>query len=107
MKFQMSPTVAVRHKDFPGVMNFYAEVMGFKSRSYDPDLGDYDADPINLFVIEDQEFSGPVMELFVGDLDEARSYLEVHGCKVLRWRGKGQDGYIQGPFGVIYNLWEA
>jgi hypothetical protein len=30
----------------------------------------------------------------------------ANGCKVLRWRGKGQDCYIQDPFGVIFNLWE-
>ena len=106
MKFRMSPNIAVRHQDFQDAMQFYADVLGFKNRSNNPDLGDYDADPINLFVIEDDEFSGAVMELFVDDLDEAREYLESHGCKVLRWRGKGQDCYIQDPYGVIYNLWE-
>jgi predicted enzyme related to lactoylglutathione lyase len=46
------------------------------------------------------------MELFVDDLAEARKRLEANGCKVLRWRGKGQDCYIQDPFGVIFNIWE-
>ena len=106
MKIRMSPNIAVRHKDYAGAVKFYSEILGFKNRSTDPDLGNFDADPINLFVIEDDEFNGPVMELFVSDLDEAREYLESNGCKVLRWRGKGQDCYIQDPFGVIYNLWE-
>ena len=60
-----------------------------------------------ILVIEDDEISGPVLELFVSDLDEAREYLEGKGCKVLRWRGKGQDCYIQDPYGVTYNLWEV
>ena len=106
MKFKMSPNIAVRHQDYDGAVKFYANVLGFKNRSADPDLADFDADPINLFVIEDGEFSGPVMELFVTNLDQARSYLEENGCKVLRWRGKGQDCYVQDPYGVIYNLWE-
>ena len=46
------------------------------------------------------------MELFVDDLDKAREILETNGCKILRWRGKGQDCYVQDPFGVIFNIWE-
>jgi hypothetical protein len=69
-------------------------------------LGDHDAKPLNLFVIEDDEVSGLVMELFVEDLAAARDFLLANGCKIVRWRGKGQDCYIRDPFGVIFNLWE-
>lgn len=104
--FKMSPNIAVRHKQYSAAVEFYSRVIGLKNRSTDPDLADFDANPINLFVLEDDEFSGPVLELFVSNLEEARDYLIENGCKVLRWRGKGQDCYIQDPFGVIYNLWE-
>jgi catechol 2,3-dioxygenase-like lactoylglutathione lyase family enzyme len=104
----MSPNIAVRTQgQFAEAVNFYTKVLGFRNRSEDPDLGDLDADPINLFVLEDDEFRGPVMELFVEDLEKAREILEANGCKVLRWRGKGQDCYIQDPFGVIFNIWEG
>lgn len=106
MNIRMSPNIAVRHKDYASAVAFYGKVLGFKNRSANPELADFDADPINLLVIGDEEISGPVMELFVSNLDEARAFLEENGCKVLRWRGKGQDCYIQDPFGVIYNLWE-
>ena len=106
MKFKMSLNVAVRTKRFSEAIEFYSTVLGFDNRSSDPELADFDADPLNIFVIEDDEFSGPVMELFVDDLEKARDILVANGCKVLRWRGKGQDCYIQDPFGVIYNLWE-
>ena len=86
---------------------FYSKVLGFKNRSQDPNLGDHDADPRNLFVIEDHEFSGVVLELFVENLERAREELINNGCDVIRWRGKGQDCYIRDPFGVIYNLWET
>ena len=69
-------------------------------------MADLDANPLNIFIIEDDEFQGPVLELFVDDLDAARQELVANGCKVLRWRGKGQDCYIEDPFGVIYNIWE-
>jgi catechol 2,3-dioxygenase-like lactoylglutathione lyase family enzyme len=102
----MSPNVAVRTDRFADAVDFYTNVFGFQNRSGDPELADLDANPLNLFVIEDAEVRGPVLELFVDDLEQARKTLVANGCKVLRWRGKGQDCYIEDPFGVIYNLWE-
>lgn len=106
MIFKMSPNVAVRTERLSQAVEFYSKVLGFENRSDDPQLADLDADPLRLFVIEDQEFRGPVMELFVDDLEEARQTLVTNGCRVLRWRGKGQDCYVQDPFGVIFNIWE-
>jgi predicted enzyme related to lactoylglutathione lyase len=107
MKFRMSPNVAVRtQNEFAKAVDFYTRVLGFNNRSEDPQLADLDASPLNLFVLEDDEFRGPVMELFVDDLEEARNILVTNGCKVLRWRGRKQDCYIQDPFGVIFNLWQ-
>ena len=106
MIIRMSPNIAIRHQDFDSAVEFYSEVLGFKNRSSNPNLADFDANPITLFVLEDDEFSGPVLELFVSNLEEARAFLVENGCKILRWRGRGQDCYIQDPFGVVYNLWE-
>ena len=106
MEFKMSPNIAVRTDQFSEAVRFYTEVIGFENRSQDPELADLDASPLNIFIIEDDEVRGPVMELFVDDLEAARQELVANGCKVLRWRGKGQDCYIQDPFGVIYNIWE-
>ena len=64
----MSPNVAVRTDKYSEAVEFYTTVLGFNNRSTDPDLADLEADPLNIFVIEDQEISGPVMELFVDDL---------------------------------------
>lgn len=107
MKFRMSPNIAVRtQKQFSEAVEFYSNVLGFKNRSSNPELADFDASPINIFVLEDDEFRGPVMELFVDDLEKAREFLVANGCKVLRWRGKGQDCYVEDPFGVRFNVWE-
>ncbi|MGD8793260.1 MAG: VOC family protein [Anaerolineae bacterium] len=106
MTFEMSPNVAVRTRNFSEAVDFYTNVLGFQNRSDSPDLADLDASPLNLFVIEDPEIRGPVMELFVDDLEAARETLVANGCKILRWRGKGQDCYVQDPFGVIFNVWE-
>ena len=107
MQFKMSPNIAVRTDRFSEAVCFYTEVIGFENRSQDLELVDLDASPLNIFIIEDDEVQGPVLELFVDDLEAARQELVANGCRVLRWRGKGQDCYIQDPFGVIYNIWEA
>ncbi len=106
MKVKMSPNVAVRTDRYQEALDFYSNVFGFENRSQDPDLGDFDASPLRLFVIEDSELSGLVHELFVEDLETARDELVNAGCEVIRWRGKGQDCYLRDPFGVVYNLWE-
>lgn len=106
MTFKMSPNVAVRTRRFSEAIDFYTKVLGFQNRSDNPDLADLDASPLNLFVDEDLEIRGPVLELFVDDLEEARETLVAEGCQILRWRGKGQDCYAEDPFGVIFNVWE-
>ena len=106
MRFRMSPNVAVRTKRFSDAVDFYSGVLGFTNRSNDPALGDHDANPLNLFVIEDDEIGGVVMELFVEDLESAREELLANGCEIVRWRGNGRDCYIRDPFGMIFNLWE-
>jgi predicted enzyme related to lactoylglutathione lyase len=106
MIFRMSPNVAVRTERLSEAVEFYTNVLGFENRSDDPEPADLDAGPLRLFVIEDQEFRGPVKELFVDDLEQARQTLVANGCQVLRWRGKGQDCYVKDPYGVIFNIWE-
>ena len=106
MKFKMSTNIAVRTVQFSEAVNFYSKVLGFPNRSKNAELADLDADPLTIFMDDDREFVGPILELFVDDLDSARDYLIENGCKVVRWRGKGKDCYIQDPYGVIFNLWQ-
>jgi catechol 2,3-dioxygenase-like lactoylglutathione lyase family enzyme len=106
MAFRMSPNVSVRTRRVSDAVDFYTKVLGFKNRSEDPGSVDLDASPLNLFVDQDQALSGPVMELLVDDLDQAREVLVANGCEIVRWRGKGQDCYVRDPFGMIFNIWE-
>ncbi|MFQ5552443.1 MAG: VOC family protein [Thermoplasmata archaeon] len=103
----MSPNVAVRTPDPAEAVAFYTKVLGYPMRSDNAGVADLDADPWNLFVIEDKRIRGPILELFVDDLEVAKETLVAEGCKVLRWRGKGHDCYVEDPFGVVFNIWEA
>jgi catechol 2,3-dioxygenase-like lactoylglutathione lyase family enzyme len=101
-QYRMSPNVAVRGSDPARTLAFDSEVLGFPVRGTEP--MDIDADPLTLFLIGDDEVEGPVLELFVDDLEAARDELVANGCEVIRWRGKGQDCYLRDPFGVTFNL---
>lgn len=106
MKIRMSSNIAVRTDRVQAALDFYSRVLGFHNRSDDPCFGDFEASPLTMYVDEDDELNGVVMELIVDDLDLARDELVGNGCEVIRWRGKGQDCYLRDPFGVIYNIWE-
>lgn len=107
MTIRTSPNVAVRTQRVLEAVDFYTNVLGFQNRSEDPELADLDAGPLRLFIIEDDTERAPVLELFVDDLEKAREKLVANGCRIVRWRGKGQDCYVQDPFGVIFNVWEV
>ncbi len=62
MEYRMSPNIAVRTRHFTKAVDFYTKVIGFENRSDDPGLVDLDANPLNIFIIEDDEFRGPVLE---------------------------------------------
>ena len=106
MKFRMSPNVSIRTDQFAEAVRFYSQVIGFEIRTESDATADLDTSPLSLFIDDDRELQGPVMELFVHDLEEARQVLVANGCRVLRWKGKGQDCYVQDPFGVRFNIWE-
>lgn len=106
MNFRLSSNIAVRTSQYNKAVDFYSRLLDLPNRSQSPDLADFATDPLSLFVIEDEEISGPVMELFVDDLERAREELVARGCEVIRWRGKGQDCYVRDPFGVMFNVWE-
>jgi catechol 2,3-dioxygenase-like lactoylglutathione lyase family enzyme len=107
MKFRISSNIAIRTSRYDQAVDFYASLLDLSDRSQSPGLADFEAGPLNLFVIEDEEVSGPVMELFVDDLEQAKVELMARGCEVIRWRGKGQDCYVRDPFGVMFNVWET
>ena len=107
MKFKMSPNVAIPTKEIHKATEFYTKVLNFSKQSVDQGMVEIHADPIRFFITDDPLITGPVMELFVEDLDSARDYLLSHGCEIIRWHGHGKDCYLKDPFGITYNLWEV
>lgn len=61
---------------------------------------------LNLYIMENNELRGTVLEFNIDDVEVAKEYLEKHGCIVVKWEGKGKDCYMKDPYGLVFNLWE-
>lgn len=61
---------------------------------------------INLY-IHQGPISGPVLEVFVPSVEEARDRLVAKGCTVVREEPDVPRCYVRDPFGLVYNLARA
>ncbi len=75
MKFKMSTNFAIKTKNIEKAEKFYSDFLGFPIRSKGENEIDIDAHPMLLYVIKDDESSGPILELFVVDLNKAKEEL--------------------------------
>ena len=106
MNFEMSTNIAVQTTEPEKAIEFYTSVLGFNDRSAETDFGGLEANPFRIFVQNEKRISGPVLELFVDNLEVAKQHLVENGCTVICWEGLGKDCYIKDPFGLTFNIWQ-
>jgi predicted enzyme related to lactoylglutathione lyase len=82
---------------------FYVEQLGFAITDPNPKMMALHGKNINLF-IEPGPALGPVLEVTVADVDEAKSRLIKNGCEVVKDEPDFPRIYIKDPCGLIYNL---
>jgi catechol 2,3-dioxygenase-like lactoylglutathione lyase family enzyme len=82
---------------------FYVEHLGFEITDDNPKMVGLHGKHINLF-IEPGPALGPVLEVTVDDVAEARQRLVRNGCEVVKDEPDFPRCYVQDPFGLIYNL---
>jgi hypothetical protein len=58
---------------------------------------------INLF-IEQGPALGPILEITVDDVEEAKLRLVKNGCEIVKDEPDFPRCYVKDPFGLIYNL---
>jgi len=105
MKFELSNNIALQHPDWKNSEFFYKETLGLDTTIEKGHLHIRSGD-VNLYIMENDELRGMVMEFNVNDVEEARIYLEKNGCTVIKWEGCGKDCYMRDPYGLTFNLWE-
>lgn len=107
MEFKISKNIGFQVKDVEEAKLFYKNVLGFKQpkQSFVNEV-ELRTDYNTIFLIEGSENLGPVMELVVKNLEEAKNHLLENGFIIVRWEGKGKDCYVKDPYGMIFNVWE-
>jgi predicted enzyme related to lactoylglutathione lyase len=107
MNYRMSKNIGFQVNDVEKAKHFYESVLGLKEPAQsDVDEVEFHTNSNSIFLIPGIENLGPVMEVIVSDLEEAKKHLLENGCEIVRWEGKGNDCYVKDPFGMVFNVWE-
>jgi predicted enzyme related to lactoylglutathione lyase len=84
---------------------FYVKQLGFEITEETPNMISLHGKHINLF-IERGPALGPVLEVTVDNVEEAKHRLVKNGCEVVKDEPDFPRCYVKDPFGLIYNLTE-
>ena len=82
---------------------FYVEHLGFEITDNNPKMIGLHGKHINLF-IEPGPALGPVLEVTVGNVADAKERLVKNGCEIVKDEPDFPRCYVKDPFGLIYNL---
>ncbi len=82
---------------------FYVQKLGFQITGETPNMISLHGAHINLF-IELGPALGPVFEVTVDSVEEAKLRLTKSGCEIVKDEPDFPRCYIKDPFGLIYNL---
>jgi len=83
--------------------SFYVNHLGFEITDNNPKMIGLHGKNINLF-IEPGPTLGPVLEITVPSVAEAKVRLVNNGCEIVKDEPHFPRCYIRDPFGLIYNL---
>jgi hypothetical protein len=83
--------------------SFYVDQLGFTVTGEDPQMVSLHGNQINLF-IERGPALGPVLEVTVDNVEEAKLRLVSNGGEVIKDEPEHPRCYIKDKYGLIYNL---
>jgi predicted enzyme related to lactoylglutathione lyase len=95
--------ILIQAQDPNNAAAFYVRELGFEITDEAPNMISLHGENINLF-IERGPAIGAVLEVTVGNVEEARLRLVKNGCEVIKDEPDFPRCYIKDPFGLIYNL---
>jgi predicted enzyme related to lactoylglutathione lyase len=95
--------ILIQALDPKGAASFYVDNLGFEITEESTSMVSLHGQHISLF-IERGPTLGPVLEVAVDDLDEAKWRPVKHGSKIVKDEPEFPPCYLQDPFGLIYNL---
>jgi len=95
--------ILIQAQDPKNAASFYIQQLGFQITDEAPDLISLHGKQINLF-IERGPALGPVLEVTVANVEEAKLRLVKNGCEIVKDEPDFPRCYVRDPFGLIYNL---
>jgi catechol 2,3-dioxygenase-like lactoylglutathione lyase family enzyme len=95
--------ILIQSEDPKSAAQFYVEHLGFEVTDDNPKMMALHGPRINLF-IEPGPALGPVLEVTVASVGEAKVRLMKHGCEIVKDEPDFPRCYVKDPFGLIYNL---
>ena len=95
--------ILIQAQDPKLAASFYVQQLGFEITDEQPDMISLHGEHINLF-IERGPALGPVLEVAVGNVEEAKLRLTKNGCEIVKDEPDFPRCYIKDPCGLIYNL---
>jgi len=97
--------ILIQAKDPKKAADFYVKELGFEITDSNPNMIGLHGPHINLF-IEPGPALGPVLEVTVSSVADAKQRLMRRGCEVIKDEPSVPRTYIRDPNGLIYNLTE-
>jgi predicted enzyme related to lactoylglutathione lyase len=95
--------ILIQAPDPKNAASFYVNQLGFEVTGETPNMISLHGEHINLF-IERGPALGPVLEVTVDNVEEAKRRLVKNGCQVVKDEPDFPRCYVKDPFGLIYNL---
>jgi catechol 2,3-dioxygenase-like lactoylglutathione lyase family enzyme len=95
--------ILIQAPDPEKAASFYVKHLGFEITDNNPKMIGLHGENINLF-IEPGPPLGPVLEVTVENVAEAKARLVANGCEVVKDEPHFPRCYIKDPFGLIYNI---
>jgi len=97
--------ILIQAEDPMKAASFYVQELGFKITDQTSTLVSLHGKNINLF-IEPGPALGPVLEVTVKSVKEAKANLTIKGCQIIKDEPDFPRCYVKDPNGLIYNLTE-
>jgi predicted enzyme related to lactoylglutathione lyase len=95
--------ILIQSPDPAAAAAFYVDQLGFTITSESEQMISLQGPKISLF-IERGPALGPVLEVTVANVDEAKQRLVRNGCTIVKDEPDFPRCYIQDPNGLIYNI---
>jgi predicted enzyme related to lactoylglutathione lyase len=97
--------ILIQAKDPMKAARFYVKELGFEITDKKRSMISLHGENINFF-IERGPALGPVFEVTVKSVKEAKARLKKKGCRVVKDEPDFPRCYVKDPHGLIYNLTE-